>query len=143
MLGWFKAEADRASFSKRLSLEGSEATSAGKTLTATSRPSRVSRAFQTSPIPPAPRGEMTSYGPRRVPAVNAISDHPIYRSQITRWHNLSHSSRSERDAATSWSAAARSRREHPIPPLTTRSVHVRVRTVRVQPEVLYENHVQR
>ena len=59
MLGWFKAEADRASFSKRLSLEGSAATSAGRTLIVTSRPSRVSRAFQTSPIPPAPRRVIT------------------------------------------------------------------------------------
>ncbi len=60
MLGWFKAEADRACFSKRLSLEGSEATSAGRTLIATSRPRRVSRAFQTPPIPPAPRRVITS-----------------------------------------------------------------------------------
>ena len=44
MLGWFRAEADRASFSKRFSLSGSEASSAGSTLIATSRAeTRVAR----------------------------------------------------------------------------------------------------
>jgi hypothetical protein len=33
---------------------------------------RVSRAFQTSPIPPAPMGARISYGPKRVPAVKAM-----------------------------------------------------------------------
>ena len=36
------------------------ANSAGRTLTATSRPSRVSRALYTSPMPPAPIGERIS-----------------------------------------------------------------------------------
>ena len=40
--------------------EGSLATSAGRIFNATSRPSRVSRARYTSPIPPAPRGETIS-----------------------------------------------------------------------------------
>jgi hypothetical protein len=44
MLGWFNADADRASFSKRLSLDASDASSAGSTLIATSRLRRVSRA---------------------------------------------------------------------------------------------------
>ena len=39
---------------------------------ATLRSSRVSRAFQTSPIPPAPTRETTSYGPRRVPAETTV-----------------------------------------------------------------------
>src|SRR2546428_13380311 len=39
---------------------------------ATDRSSRVSRAFHTSPIPPAPSGERTSYGPRREPALIAM-----------------------------------------------------------------------
>ncbi len=44
MLGWLSAEAERASFSKRLSRSSFAARSAGRTLIATSRPSRVSRA---------------------------------------------------------------------------------------------------
>src|SRR5436309_15515081 len=72
MLGWFRAEADRASFSKRLSLEGSEATSAGSTLIATLRPSRVSRARYTSPMPPAPSGARISYGPKQAPGARDI-----------------------------------------------------------------------
>ena len=39
----------------------------GRILIATVRSSRVSRALYTSPMPPAPRGERISYGPRRVP----------------------------------------------------------------------------
>src|SRR4030095_17086184 len=38
---------------------------------ATSRPSRGSRARYTSPIPPAPRAETISYGPRRAPGMRA------------------------------------------------------------------------
>src|SRR5262249_40524832 len=67
MLGWFKADAARASFSKRFNREGSAETSAGRTLIATSRARRVSRARQTSPIPPAPSGPSVSYGPSRTP----------------------------------------------------------------------------
>ena len=43
----------------------------GRTFSATSRFSFVSRARYTSPMPPAPSGERISYGPRRVPAVRA------------------------------------------------------------------------
>src|SRR5262249_14103422 len=69
MLGWLSAEAARASFSKRFRREASPATSAGRTLTATSRARRVSRDRRhTSPIPPAPRAARISYGPRRAPA---------------------------------------------------------------------------
>ncbi len=39
---------------------------------ATSRPSFESRARYTSPIPPAPRGDRISYGPRRVPDESAM-----------------------------------------------------------------------
>src|SRR5262245_45077095 len=81
MLGWFKAEAARASFSNRFRREGSEATSAGSTLMATSRESRVSRARQTSPIPPAPRGERISYGFSREPGVRAIRLGKVYASE--------------------------------------------------------------
>ena len=44
MFGWFSAEADRASFSNRLSRSWSDASASGSTLIATSRASRVSRA---------------------------------------------------------------------------------------------------
>ena len=40
---------------------------------ATSRPSLLSRARYTSPIPPAPICARTSYEPRRVPEVKAIT----------------------------------------------------------------------
>src|SRR5271168_3545192 len=39
---------------------------------ATLRPRRVSVAFHTSPMPPAPMGARISYGPKRVPAVRAM-----------------------------------------------------------------------
>src|SRR6187397_2123780 len=39
---------------------------------ATSRSRRVSRAFHTSPMPPAPRAERISYGPTRVPDARTI-----------------------------------------------------------------------
>src|SRR5436190_4840488 len=67
MLGWLSAEAARASLSKRFRRSLSEDSSSGRTLIATSRPSRGSLALQTSPIPPDPSGERISYGPRRLP----------------------------------------------------------------------------
>jgi hypothetical protein len=42
----------------------------GKTLIATSRPSRESRARYTSPMPPAPTRDFTSYSPSLVPDVS-------------------------------------------------------------------------
>src|SRR5262249_45131815 len=62
----------RAAFSTRFSLDASDASAEGRTLTATSRPKRVSRARYTSPIPPAPSGDWISYGPSFVPEVRAI-----------------------------------------------------------------------
>src|SRR6266571_952446 len=44
-----------------------EATSAGRIFSATLRSSLVSPASHTSPIPPAPSGEIISYGPKRTP----------------------------------------------------------------------------
>ena len=44
MLGWFRAEAERASISKRDSRTGSRDISPESALSATSRPRRVSRA---------------------------------------------------------------------------------------------------
>ena len=72
MLGWFKAEAARASRSSRASRSRSAESSAGRTLTATWRPRRVSSARKTSPIPPEPSGAMTSYGPSRVPGPTGL-----------------------------------------------------------------------
>lgn len=60
MFGWLSAAAARASCSKRATRMGSVATAAGNTFTATSRPSRVSRARYTSPMPPAPSRAVTS-----------------------------------------------------------------------------------
>src|SRR6202011_3804775 len=51
---------------------GSAAKASGRILRATLRPSRVSRARYTSPMPPAPSGAMISYGPSLVPGVKAI-----------------------------------------------------------------------
>src|SRR6266542_1994614 len=62
-----------ASRSKRWRSSGEEERCCGRTLIATVRSRRVSRARYTSPIPPAPRGERTSYGPSRLPAAIPIS----------------------------------------------------------------------
>src|ERR1700691_2876281 len=72
MLGWFSAATARASVSNRRKRSASRAIPLGRTLIATSRPSRVSRARYTSPMPPAPSGVRISYGPILVPAVSAI-----------------------------------------------------------------------
>ena len=45
---------------------------AARIFTATLRESRVSRARQTSPIPPAPTRDDSSYGPRRTPGPTTI-----------------------------------------------------------------------
>jgi hypothetical protein len=59
-----------ASLSKRWRISSDDESCSGRTLMATSRPSRVSRARYTSPIPPAPTGETISYGPSRAPAAS-------------------------------------------------------------------------
>ena len=56
----------------------SEENEAGKTLMATSRFSRESRARYTSPMPPAPMAAEISYGPNFVPGFSAIDD-GLYR----------------------------------------------------------------
>src|SRR6266496_3902018 len=73
MFGWLRAEAARASWTKRRRRLSSAIRSAGRTLIATSRPRRVSRARYTSPIPPAPTSERTSYDPSFEPGFRAIS----------------------------------------------------------------------
>src|SRR5262245_20263793 len=69
MLGWLRDEAARASLSKRLSRSGSAAPSSRRTLSAPTRPGRVSRARYTSPMPPRPRGAMILYAPKLEPGV--------------------------------------------------------------------------
>src|SRR5262245_18200170 len=76
MFGWLSAAVARASWSKRWSRSASWAIALGSTFRATSRSSRVSRARNTSPIPPSPNFARISYGPRRVPTESGgdISD---------------------------------------------------------------------
>src|SRR5262252_3691453 len=63
-----------ASCSKRCLRTGSHENSFGRIFRATMRSSRVSVARYTSPMPPAPRGETTSYGPSLWPGARDISD---------------------------------------------------------------------
>jgi hypothetical protein len=56
---------------------GSVRDAAEQTFTATARPSRGSRARDTSPIPPAPIGPRISYGPSRVPAESVMRASPV------------------------------------------------------------------
>src|SRR5438045_4261132 len=74
MFGWESTATARASRSKRASRSVSCANGSGRTLTATSRPRRVSRARYTSPMPPAPNCPVISYGPNLVPVVIIGSD---------------------------------------------------------------------
>src|SRR5438477_776269 len=72
MCGWFSDASTRASRSNRASRSRSALNVDGSTLIATARPSRVSRARYTSPIPPAPSAPTISYGPRRDPTARTI-----------------------------------------------------------------------
>src|SRR3954468_20038198 len=72
MFGCDREEIARASRSKRALRSGSEERCEERTLIATVRSSRVSRARYTSPIPPAPSGATISYGPSFVPDVSGI-----------------------------------------------------------------------
>src|SRR5689334_21866426 len=76
MFGWFNGEEARASCSNRARRSRLSANSAGRTFTATSRPSRVSRARYTSPMPPAPIGATISYGPSFVPVASVMPVFP-------------------------------------------------------------------
>src|SRR5271167_5070072 len=75
----------RASRSKRSRNSGRSARCPGRTLMATMRLRRVSRARYTSPIPPAPSGAMISYGPSLVPVerVSAIGGWIIALETLT------------------------------------------------------------
>src|SRR5882762_210781 len=72
MWGWLSEASTCASRWKRARRSGSSANVSGMTFNATSRPSFVSRARYTSPIPPAPRAERISYAPTRVPAFRSM-----------------------------------------------------------------------
>src|SRR5271170_3200984 len=78
MLGWLRAATAWASRSKR------SLNSVLEDLIATMRLRRVSRAFHTSPIPPAPRGERSSYGPSLVPAERFMA--PVIVAETWRGH---------------------------------------------------------
>ena len=67
MLGWLSDANTVASRLNRARRSASCANAEGSVLSATSRPSLVSRARKTSPIPPAPSDETISYSPSRVP----------------------------------------------------------------------------
>src|SRR5882724_10123043 len=72
MCGWLSDARSRASRLKRATRSVSAVNNGGRSFSATSRPSLVSRARYTSPIPPAPSGATISYGPSFVPEVRAI-----------------------------------------------------------------------
>ena len=72
MLGTSLMLSERASRSKRARRSGSLANESERILIATARSSFVSRAPYTSPIPPAPTIEITSYGPILVPGASLI-----------------------------------------------------------------------
>src|ERR1051325_11616807 len=82
MLGCDSAATERASRSKRDSASASAARCGGRILIATSRPSRVSLARHTSPMPPAPSGARISKGPRRSPARNAERSRMLVAAMI-------------------------------------------------------------
>ena len=61
-----------------------QANTSGRIFSATSRPSRVSRARYTSPMPPTPIWAWTSYGPRRVPGERLIVEAIIVSTSAVR-----------------------------------------------------------
>ena len=100
----------------RLALEAGAAvrvgadTAGGRTLMATVRSRRVSRALYTSPMPPAPIGDRISYGPSAVPGVSGVAgSRPCRR--------LEKPARLERPASSDSTCAgeARHRRRTPRP----------------------------
>src|SRR5262249_10286095 len=81
-LGWLKADAALASWTKRRIRSGSAANSAGRIFSATARSSLVSRARYTSPIPPLPNRAVISYEPSCVPMVIDKYKSPSSRVQL-------------------------------------------------------------
>src|SRR3954464_7130726 len=78
MFGCDRLAALRASSSKRRTSSGSDSNCSRRILTATSRPSRTSRARQTTAIPPAPIGPSISYRPAssRTPSLTRPVNRP-------------------------------------------------------------------
>jgi len=77
-LARFEREASTlASRSKRARRSGSCANAAGRTLIATSRPSLVSFARYTSPIPPTPMAAVISCVPRRALSVTGMNSRSL------------------------------------------------------------------
>src|SRR6266481_8293066 len=72
ILGWFKADAARASRWKRSRDCESLAKSSGKNFSATKRPSLVSWALYTTPIPPPPNFSVIRYWPRVSPIMDGF-----------------------------------------------------------------------
>src|SRR5580693_71690 len=107
ILAWFRAEIVRASRSKRSRSSGRPENLSGKILTATSRPRRVSRARNTSPMPPAPSGDRISYGPSFEPAVRLMGA-GIIASESTLQRN--YANRLCGDGSRSWLVQGRSSR---------------------------------
>src|SRR5579863_5309224 len=79
MLGCASAATAMASLRNLASASGSFARCSGRTLIATSRFKRESRARYTSPMPPAPIAARISYGPSFVPAATTMIIKQVYR----------------------------------------------------------------
>src|SRR5580704_4147434 len=105
ILAWFRAEIVRASRSNRSRSSGRPENLSGKILTATSRPRRVSRARNTSPMPPAPSGDRISYGPSFEPAVRLMGA-GIIASESTL--QMNYANRLCGDGSRSWQMQGRS-----------------------------------
>src|SRR5438132_757306 len=130
-LGWLNEARTFASRWNRATRSWSAVNPSGRILTATSRSSRVSRARYTSPMPPAPMSERTSYGPRREPAVSTISSPPSLPHGQTS-AELVGEVQKERDAVVDVVAALRFREGEHGKPLAVRCQ----RDVKFAPQVV-------
>src|SRR3989442_7221614 len=83
MFGWLMAEASLASWTKRRARSESAALDADNTFKATLRPSVVSSAKKTSPMPPAPNRDSIRYRPTRCDAV--MRGQRVHRSRDDRF----------------------------------------------------------
>ena len=81
MVGWLIETSVRASRSKRTARSASPLRAAGRTLIATSRCRRVSRARYPSPMPPDPIGPAISYAAMREPCtMGTMRPRALYRA---------------------------------------------------------------
>ena len=88
MLGWSNAEAAWASCRNRYLAVSSRVSSGGRSLIATVRLRRGSRASYTTPMQPWPSWETISYGPSRVPGVSGMVSSPVRGLSIPRTSSL-------------------------------------------------------